>query len=255
MSARSGRRRAGFTLTELLVVIAIIMALAAAAAPALQVFRRSQRLDGAARVVTASLSEARRAAVTKHARQVVVLYKYEDQTVPPDTLGRVRYAMRIYCEPVGDPSWTTGYFRGGYVGDTILLPVGICFAQDKMKFAQVFGPVPDPSKPLPLDSEYFRKSPQSKAIGFRRDGTFDYDATLDEPARNPAAGRNIYMPDERVYQVPDDLKGDIVLAEIDPQGHEVKVKGKARRAYIDLAPATGRAMSAVFEIGDSFQTE
>jgi prepilin-type N-terminal cleavage/methylation domain-containing protein len=245
----------GFTLTELLVVIAIIMGLAATAIPALQAFRRGQRLDHTARVITSALADARRLAVSKHARHVIVLYRYND-TSPQiqGTLEATRDAMRVYCEPVGDPSWPKGYWKGGYVGEPVILPPGLRFAQNLIKFAQVFGPVADPTMPLPLDNAYFQKSPNSKAIGYHRDGTFDYDPSLDEPAVNAAVGRNIYQPDEGFYQVPETTKADIVVVEVTPDGSEVVVKGKRRRALIDLQPMTGRATAAIFEIGDSFQS-
>ena len=249
------RGRSGFTLTELLVVIAIMLGLAATAVPALQAFRRGQRLDNAAKIVQSALAEARRAAVTQHARHVVVLFSYEDQLAKEATVERVRHALRVYCEPIGEPTWKNGYFKGGYVNEPIILPAGIRFAQDKMKFAQVFGPVTNASEPLPPNSDYFKKSQTSKAIGFRRDGTFDYDSSLDEPAVNPAVGRNIYQPDERYFQVPETCKADIVIVEVEASGKEIKVKGKPRRALIDLDPRTGRAISKTFEIGPNFETE
>lgn len=259
-SRRCGRS-VGFTLTELLVVIAIIMGLAMTAVPAIQAFRRGQRLDHSAKIVQSAISDARRMAVTRRARHVAVLYSFEERGASEGTIERIRHAIRIYCEPIGDASWRNDpqlksqYFPGGYVGKALILPPGIRFAQERMKFAQVFGPVPNSAEPLSLDSDYFKKSPQSKAIGFRRDGTFDYDPTVDEPAVNPAVGRNIYLPDERFYQVPDSTKADIVLIEVDPGGNEIRSKGKARRALIDLDPRTGRATAKTFEIGQNFDTE
>ena len=201
-------------------------------------------------------AEARRRAVTQHARHVIVLYSFEDTTGAKEgTVERIRHALRVYCEPVGDPNWKTGYFKGGYVNEPIILPPGIRFAQDKMKFAQVFGPVTNASEPLPIDNDYFKKSQTSKAIGFRRDGTFDYDPSLDEPAVNPAGGGNIYQPDERFFQVPEACKADIVVVEVESSGKEIKVKGRPRRALIDLEPRTGRAMTKTFEIGASFDRE
>ncbi|MGH7295955.1 MAG: pilus assembly FimT family protein, partial [Polyangiaceae bacterium] len=182
------KRKSGFTLTELVVVIGIICLLTAAAIPALQAFQRGQRLDQAARIVQAAISEARREAVTLHARHVIVLYSYEDQTsAVAGTRESVRNAMRIYCEPVGDPSWATGYFKGGYVGEPVNLPPGIRFDMRHMKAFQVFGPVANPSEPLDLGNAYFQRGPSSKAIAFRVDGTFDYDPTLDVPAVDPVA--------------------------------------------------------------------
>ena len=254
-----GRKTAeplGFTLTELLVVIGILILLTMTAVPAIQAFRRGQRLDQSARLIQAALADARRLAVTKHARHVVVLYSYQDTASEKEgTVESVRHALRVYCEPVGDPSWTKGYFPGGYVGTPVILPAGIRFSQERMSFAQIYGPVADPSKPLPVEHDYFKKAQQSRAIAFRRDGTFDYDSTLDEPAVNPLAGRNIYQADEGIYQVPEGCKADVVLVEVTQAGvttSEVRVKGKARRGLVDLQPATGRATPIVVDVGSGF---
>lgn len=241
------RAETGFTLTELIVVIGIMIVLAATAVPALNAFRRGQRLDHSARIVQQVFSEARRLAITKRARQVVVLFSYDDPSEPEGTLQRVRHGLRIYCEPIGEPG-AKGSFAGGYVEKPILLTPGIRFAQEKMKFAEVFA-VKNPSDPLPLDSDQFVKGPASKAIGIRRDGTFDYDATLDQPAVYPEVGVNIFLPDERFYQVPDAWKADVMLVEVDPGGREISPSGKKRRGFIDLDPRTGRATAKVFDIG------
>jgi hypothetical protein len=115
--------------------------------------------------------------------------------------------------------------------------------------------VSDPSVPLPLESEHFGKGPAAKAIAFRRDGTLDYDPSADVPAVHPEVGVNIYLPDEKYYQVPDGWQADVVLVEVDPNGREVQSKGKKRRGFLDLEPKTGRASARVFDIGEKAETE
>lgn len=245
---RAGEERGGFTLTELLVVIAIIMILAATTVPALNAFRRGQRLDHAARLVQSALNDARRRAITKHTRHVVVLYEYEHAA---DELNRVRHALAVYSAPVGEPN-TPGYFAGGYVGDTLQLPVGIRFLPSNMQFRvwQSFD-ANRPSEPLPLDSTYFRRR-NPEALAFRADGTLQ--PFNDFPGTHPAVGANIYLPDEGYFQVPDTCRADIVMAEVTPTGQEIVTEGKSRRVLIDLMPMTGRSSSAVFDTGGGFET-
>jgi prepilin-type N-terminal cleavage/methylation domain-containing protein len=245
------KRRDGFTLTELLVVIAIIMLLSAAAVPALSAFRRGQRLDQSARLVQSALNDARRLSITKRARHVVVFYEYEDTAGQVDT---VRHAIKIYQEPTGVKPGTgipeevsRGYWPGGYVGDTLVLPANIRFRQESMECTL--------SKTLPPEeSEFFvrkLRGEQMDALAFRRDGTVE-----DRKDSNPSPqseGRNIFLPDEGCYQVPVSQRADIVLMETNPNGDEVKSGGKSRRGMIDISPATGRALSRTFDVSTSYE--
>jgi hypothetical protein len=103
-------------------------------------------------------------------------------------------------------------------------------------------------------SDFFRRrlrGERNEALAFRRDGTIeDRD---DEDATPPAAGRNIFQPDEGCYQVPAAQKADIVLIETDSGGREVRSKGKARRGLVDVNLATGRAVGRVFDVGESYE--
>ncbi len=236
----AGLRR-GFTLTELLVVISIIMILAAASIPMISAFK-GQRLDQAARIVVSTLNDARRRAITKRARCTVVFYSYED---PSDPIAKARHAMRVYMEPVGEPG-TNRHFPGGYVGKPIVLTKGVQFdASHSLVRIWDLGQLPDPAQPLPLDHPYFQKG-NTEAVAFERDGTLA--ERVDFPAVHPSVGRNIYMPDEGCYQVPEDVRADIVLREVTPAGNERVSGGKKRRALIDLVPMTGRAIGRTFDV-------
>jgi hypothetical protein len=140
---------------------------------------------------------------------------------------------------------STGYWPGGYVGDTIILPANVRFRQDNMECTL--------SKTLPAEeSDFFVKKfrgEESEALAFRRDGTVE-----ERKDANPSAeGRNIFLPDEGCYQIPTSQRADIVLMETDPSGNEVKSSGKSRRGLVDVSPTTGRALSRVFEVGTSYE--
>lgn len=247
MQRTDERGEPGFTLTELLVVIAIIMVLAAAAVPALNAFRRGQKLSQAARIVQSALNDVRRRAITQHARHVVVLYSFED---PTEELFKVKHAIAVYSEPVGQKG-KKGYFPGGYVGNPLILPPGVRFAQDKMQL-QVFPAQGDSAKPIPEDSEHFRRR-NPEALTFRADGTIqDFN---DYPGVHPSVGVNIYLEEEGYYQVPEETRADIVLVETGPAGDEIKSDGKSQRVLIDLMPMVGRSNARAFDVGQSFETD
>jgi prepilin-type N-terminal cleavage/methylation domain-containing protein len=231
----------GFTLTELLVVISIIMLLAAASIPMISSFK-GQRLDQASRIVVSTLNDARRRAITKRARCTVVLYAYED---PSDPIIKTRHAMRVYMEPMGEPG-TPRHFEGGYVGQHIVLTKGVQFGVGhSLLRVWELGQLAEPARPLPLDHPYFQKG-NAEALSFQRDGSIA--ERVDFPAVHPGAGRNIYMPDEGCYQVPNDIRADIALIEVTPGGGEKSSGGKKRRALVDLVSMTGRAVARTFDV-------
>ncbi len=244
---------AGFTLTELLVVIAIIMVLAATAVPALAAFRRGQRLDHSSRLVQSAMNDARRLAITRHARCVIVFYSFEET---PGEIDTVRHAIRIYQEATGvapgpnvDPKVSEGYWKGGYVEQMLVLPANVRFYQERMecKLLQSGPEGPDPN------SDFFQRKlrgEKNDALGFRRDGTIE--ERQDASPTDGAQGRNFFLPDEGCFQVPDAQRADIVIMETDTGGKEVKSRGKARRGFVDLNLLTGRALARVFEVDNSF---
>src|SRR4029077_13970145 len=102
----------------------------------LSAFRKSQRLEHSGRIVTSVMNDARRLAITKRGRHVVVLYGYQEAAGELDT---VRHAIRIYQEPTGvkpgpgiPPDVSKGYWEGGYVGEALVLPAGVRFKQELM---------------------------------------------------------------------------------------------------------------------------
>jgi prepilin-type N-terminal cleavage/methylation domain-containing protein len=240
----------GFTLTELLVVMGIIMVLAAAAVPAINAFRRGQRLDHAGKLVQSVLDTARRRAITLRARHVVVFYI--DTTDTSGDITAVRHAIRIYQEPTGvkpapgtPPGASLGYYEGGYPEDVppTFLPQNIRFHQPVME-CKIQQGEPD------IRSEIFRRKlrgEKADTIAFRRDGTVE--DRQDAKPIDPATGRNIFLPDEACYQVPDATRADVVLIETDNAGGEVRSKGKSRRALVDVNPLTGRSVAKTFDIG------
>ena len=237
---------------ELLVVMAIIMSMAAAAAPALSAFRKGQRLDHSGRLVTSAINDARRMAITKHARHVVVLYSYAEVAGEMDT---VRHAIRIYQEPTGvkpapgiAPDISKGYWPGGYVGEALVLPSGIRFKQEIMPVRKQEG-LPDENGPLFVRQKRGERS--NDVITFRRDGTIE--DRLDESPTDASGGRNFFLPDEGCYQIPEAQRADFVLAETSPEGVELTQKGKKRRCLVDLNLGTGRALSRCFDVGQGFE--
>lgn len=258
MTSRTGtergeERRGGFTLTELLVVIAIIMMLAAATVPAIAAFRRGQRLEHAMRLVQSALNDARRLAITKHARHVVVFYSYEEKTGDPQS---IRHAVRVYQEPTGippgpniPPAVSRGYFTGDYIGQTLRLPAGTRFRQDRMECKLHTAPDADgPDKNLPIFERSLRGA-RSEVLAFRRDGTIE--ERNDIAATDNGARVNIYLQDEGYFQVPEVQRADIVITETTANGDEIKTAGKARRSLLDVNLTTGRTLGRVFEIGGS----
>jgi hypothetical protein len=234
--------------------MAIIMSLAAAAAPALSAFRRAQRLDHSGRIMTSALNDARRLAITKHARHCVVLYEYEEIAGQLDT---VRHAMAIYQEPTGvkpgtpnvPDSVTKGYWAGGYVGQPLILPQNVRFKQELMEARKQVN-LPDENSPI--FQRHQRGQQNNDIIAFRADGTIE-DRNDDSP-NDTAGGGNFFQPDEGYYQVPDTQRADIVIMETTPDGNEVKAGGgKVRRCLVDLNLGTGRAQSRVFDIGPGFE--
>jgi prepilin-type N-terminal cleavage/methylation domain-containing protein len=247
---RAGQRKpAGFTLTELLVVIAIIILLTAAAIPALSAFRRGQRLEQAGKQVQSFLNEVRRAAVTKHARHIIVFFSFQEGD--SEELFQTRHGMAVYSEPVGRSGFD-GYFPGGYPErpTAMILPKGIRFAEQLMQFN--VAPASNRALPLPVESAFFRRR-NADALTFLSDGTIQ--SFDDYPAMHPAVGENIYLPDEGYYQVPDTTRADVVLIEVGPDGSEIIKGGMSRRVLVDLNPYTGRSISRFFEVGETFETE
>ncbi len=241
-----GRGRSGFTLVELLVVIGLMIALRALAIPTLGAFLKGQRLDQTGRIVQTAFNTAKRVAVTKRARLCIVLYQTEDKTDPMDT---IRHAIQVYAEPFGIPG-QEGYWEGGYdpppfKSKDLVLPRGVRFLQDKME-VKVFATLPDPR------SDVFRRrqgaaSGGDEVVALRSDGSFEERAN-EHPAVEPGLGINIYDPDEKVFEVPDGTRADIVHGDVDAAGQEISSKGSPSRCLIDLVPSTGRAVAKVFDI-------
>lgn len=230
------------------------MLLMAAAIPAISAFRRGQKLEHGQRMVISALNDARRAAITRHARHVVVLFEYEERPGEVDT---IRHALRIYQEPTGvpkgpgiPPSVSAGYWPGGYQGEALRLPAGTRFKKDRMEVRVQLSTEDGPDKDAPIFARKLKgQGRNADAIAFRRDGSVE--DRPDATATDVSTGINVYLPDEGCYQVPDIYRADIALYESSPSGDEIKTRGKSRRALIDLNGATGRSIGRVFDIGGS----
>lgn len=244
----SKNSKKGFTLVELLVVISIIVVLAAASVPVLRAFSKGQKLEQSARILISTLSDARRLAVTKRARTAVVFFSYR---VADDAMDPVRHGVAVYQEPYGAVG-TDRYYPGGYAASRMqVFPAGVRFGGNQMQVkVWELGDGVQPSEPLPVNHAYFAKG-NPEVVAFGRDGNLEERA--DYPAVSPQVARNIYMPDEGCYQVPEDCRADIVLVQSGSTGAEIISGGKKRRAFVDLVSLTGRAVHRVFDVGDGFE--
>ena len=255
MRMKSTRSLRAFTLMELMVVIGIIMIMTAISIPAISKFMDGQKLQQSARVMQSSFNEARRAAITQRARNVLVFFREED----PGRPGFFRWGTRRYRERVGydgeaqyllagaqfelETGTTTG---GGPPGPPIVgrlmglpIPVFDGLPPETGPLADaLFGVQRRPSQPPPGTTSWLW-------IEFLRDGTIDTNGLdnlpLTEGFYDPNAPLEFNAVDFDGLMTAVPKQFDLVLRE--SGDHQVD-----KRAFMNLDPNTGRLNFRVHQI-------
>ncbi len=241
-----------FTLMELMVVIGIIMIMTAISIPAISKFMDGQKLQQSGRLMQSSFNEARRAAITQRARNVLVFFREED----PGRPGFFRWGTRRYRERVGydsEPQYLlagaqfeleTGTTTGGagpsghpVVGRLAGLPIPVFDGIPDEGNVSLFGAQRRPSQPAPGASWLW--------VEFQRDGTINTN-NMD----NLATTEGFYDLNVPIEFTPADFDGlmtatakqfDICLRE--SGDHQVD-----KRCFMNLDPNTGRLRLRVHQV-------
>lgn len=248
----TGSSRA-FTLMELMVVIGIIMIMTALSIPAISKFMDGQKLQQSARVMQSSFNEARRAAITQRARNVLVFFREED----PGRPGFFRWGTRRYRERVGydgeaqyllagaqfelESGTSTGSGPPGAtatVGRLAGIPIPVFDGLPPEDDVALFGAQRRPSQPAPGTTSWLW-------VEFLRDGTIDTNGLdnlpLTEGFYDPNAALEFNEADFDALMAATPKQFDLVLRE--SGDHQVD-----KRAFMNLDPNTGRLNFRVHQI-------
>lgn len=240
-----------FTLMELMVVIGIIMIMTAISIPAISKFMDGQKLQQSGRLMQSSFNEARRAAITQRARNVLVFFREED----PGRPGFYRWGTRRFRERVGydsDPQYLlagaqfeletgtgTGASPPGHpiVGRLAGIPIPVFDGIPEETNLALFGVQRRPTQPPPGSSWLW--------VEFRRDGTISTNSMDNLPSTE-----GFYDLNAPILFTPTDFDGlmtatvkqfDICLRE--SGDHQVD-----KRCFMNLDPNTGRLRMRVHQI-------
>ncbi|MBL4844191.1 MAG: hypothetical protein JKY65_01585 [Planctomycetes bacterium] len=242
-----------FTLMELMVVIGIIMIMTAISIPAISKFMDGQKLQQSGRLMQSSFNEARRAAITQRAKNVLVFFREEDAGRP----GFFRWGTRRYRERVGydsEPQYLlagaqfeleTGTIVGGggappghpIVGRLAGLPIPVFDGIPDEANTALFGVQRRPTQPPPGSSWLW--------VEFQRDGTINTNSIDNLPTTEGFYDLNIpltFTPADfdALMTVPN-KQFDICLRE--SGDHQVD-----KRCFMNLDPNTGRLRLRVHQI-------